>query len=374
MSTTAPRPLHGYTVGVTGHRRWEEQAELLARRGAQVLHGPVMETSLLGDVDTTLRATDHVLAAPVDVTILTTGIGVRSWFAAAESVGLDGALRDRLNMSRILARGPKALHAARAVGLEVGWSASSETVEEVLAEVAGSVAGRRVVVQRDGGAPIVAGAISAAGATDVVDVAIYEWHLPIDARPAQRLLDAAAHGDVDALTFTSSYAVGNAFAISDDTAVLVDALNGPVLAAAVGPVTAGALRDHGVHHVVEPNTARLGAMVHVLTRTLAARSRTLTFEGVSCTWQGALLVDAAGNQVDLTTGERRLLRTLADRSPAVVAKEELGEDGVDGHAVESAVARLRAKLGPLGRGIRTVRRRGYACELRARPVVAGLGS
>jgi len=46
-----------------------------------------------------------------------------------------------------------------------------------------------------------------------------------------------------------------------------------------------------------------------------------------------------------------------------VPKAALVDGGVDEHAAEVAVARLRAKLGPLGAGIRTVARRGYACEL-----------
>lgn len=370
MPTDAPRPLAGYTVGITGHRRWEEQAELLARRGAHIVHGPVMETSLLDDVDATLTATRTVLAAPVDVTILTTGIGVRSWFAAAESMGLDDDLRRALNRSRLLARGPKALHAARAAGLEIAWSSPGETAEEVLAEVAGDVAGQRVVVQRDGGGPVVAGAIVAAGAAEVVDVPIYQWNFPSDDRPARRLLDAATRGQVDALTFTSSHAVGNAFALSADPVALARALSGPVVAVAVGPVTAEALRDHHVHAVTEPRTARLGAMIHALTRTLSARSRLLSFDGATCRWQGTLLIHPGGVTTELTTGEHRLLRMLAARAPGVVAKDVLGEEGVDEHAVESAVARLRAKLGALGPGIRTVRRRGYACDLDPRPLVA----
>ena len=47
----------------------------------------------------------------------------------------------------------------------------------------------------------------------------------------------------------------------------------------------------------------------------------------------------------------------------MVPKSVLVEHGADDHAAEAAVARLRAKLGPLGGGIRTVRRRGYACTL-----------
>lgn len=367
MSVELPRPLAGYTVGITGHRRWEEQAELLERRGARVVHGPVMRTALLTDGDVTLAATREALSAPVDVTVLSTAIGVRSWFAAAESVGLDDDLRDVLNRSRIVARGPKALHAARAVGLDVRWSAPSETTAEVVATLRPRVSGQRIVVQRDGGAPVVADALAAAGAADVVDVGVYEWARPDDDRPARRLLDLAAAGNVDALTFTSSYAVGSAFDLADDPDGLAAALRGPVLAVAVGPVTAQALRARGVEPVAEPTTARLGAMVHVLTRALSQRSATLAHEGRTGTWQGRLLVAEDGTATELTVGEARLLRTLADRRPAVVAKDDLVAAGADGHAVEATVARVRAKLGPLGPGIRTVRRRGYACALEVRP-------
>ena len=40
---------------------------MLARRGATIVHGPVMQTGLLRDADATLAATRQALAAPVDV-------------------------------------------------------------------------------------------------------------------------------------------------------------------------------------------------------------------------------------------------------------------------------------------------------------------
>ncbi len=69
----------------------------------------------------------------------------------------------------------------------------------------------------------------------------------------------------------------------------------------------------------------------------------------------------------LTPGEERVLDQLVRRAPAVVAKASLVDAGVDAHAGEAAVARLRAKLGPLGAGIRSVPRRGYACALQVAP-------
>ena len=42
-------PLAGYTIGVTADRRAEEQAQLLERRGARVLHGPTIRTLPLAE-------------------------------------------------------------------------------------------------------------------------------------------------------------------------------------------------------------------------------------------------------------------------------------------------------------------------------------
>src|SRR4051794_41962523 len=121
---------------------------MLPRRGGRVVHGPTMSTVLLGDVDATIAATRRVLMAPVDVVVLTTGIGVRSWFGAAESVGIGEELREVLRRGGVVARGPKAVAAARAAGLEVTWTAPSETNDEVLAKlIEEGICGRRVVVQ-----------------------------------------------------------------------------------------------------------------------------------------------------------------------------------------------------------------------------------
>jgi uroporphyrinogen-III synthase len=359
------RPLAGYTVGITGHRRWEEQAEMLVRRGARVVHGPTMATGQLGDTDVTLDATRVVLAAPVDLVVLTTGIGVRSWFAAAESAGLDDDLRVALSAGRVIARGPKALNAARQVGLEVQWTAPSETSHEMIATLrAEGIDGRRVVVQRDGGGPVVADAVRALGPAEVIDVPVYRWHVPADVDPAIRLLELAVGRQLDAVTFTCSYAVHNAFQLCPDVDGLSAAFNDGVTAVAVGPVTAATLRSHGVVHVVEPQQrARLGAMVLALVEHFAGRSRLLAAAGDQRRWQGAALVAPDGTETELTAAEARLLETLVEHAPSVVPKSALIEPGVDEHAAEAGVARLRAKLGPLGVGIRTVRRRGYACTL-----------
>jgi len=232
------------------------------------------------------------------------------------------------------------------------------------------VAGRRVAVQRDGGDPVLADGLRALGA-EVIDVPVYRWNLPDNTAPAVRLIDAACEGRLDAVTFTCAYAVHNTFALAPDPDALRAALDGPAAAVAVGPVCAGALRRHGVTRVVEPARARLGAMVQALVATLGAGHRVLRHGAGARRWQGTALVDeATGEVTTLAPGEARVLDMLVRRSPAVVAKAALVDDGVDTHAAEAAVARLRAKLGPLGGAIRTVPRRGYVCALEVSPVPA----
>jgi uroporphyrinogen-III synthase len=360
--------LAGFRVGITGDRRADEQAELLARRGARVVHGPVMRTDLLTDADATAEATEAALAAPIDVVVLTTGIGTRSWFGVAETAGLDERLRRACASARVLARGPKARGAAIANGLEVHWSAPGETGAEVVEHLRSlGVADRRVAVQRDGGDARLAGALEDLGA-EVVDVPVYRWHRPHDPTAAVRLLEAAAGGQLDAVTFTCAYAVGSAFELAPDPAALRRALDGAVAAVAVGPVTESALRAQGIRRVVSPTRARLGAMVQALVVELGGRHRMLRSADLAVRWQGQLIVHPDGTAATLTSGEARVLRTLVEQAPAVVAKRTLVASGTDVHAAEAVVARLRAKLGPLAGAIRTVPRRGYAADLASEPI------
>jgi uroporphyrinogen-III synthase len=356
-------PLIGFSIGITGHRRSEEQAEMFGRRGARVMLGPVMRTVALDDVDVTVRATTELLVRPIDVVVLTTGVGTRSWLGAVESAGLDSDLRGACQNAVVLARGPKARSAAIGGGLDVAWQAPGETSAEIIDYLSTmGVTGRRIAVQRDGGGTAVADHIRALGA-EVIDVPVYRWVLPDDDRPARRLIEATASGQLDAVTFTCAVAVDNTFELADDPVALAGAFAGRARAVAVGPVTGSALRRHGVDDVLEPERARLGAMVQALTADLSGRRVVLSHGSTRLEWQGSAVLVPGEEPALLTLGERRVLEVLLDRSPAVVPKSALVDSGTDAHAAEVAVARLRTKLGPLGSAIRTVPRRGYACEL-----------
>jgi len=342
---------------------------MLRRRGARVLHGPAIRTLPLGPEEGLRRATEVLVDTPPDVVVANTGIGIRSWFAAAESWGLGDDLTRALAGARILARGPKAAGAVLTAGLPVAWRAPSETLAELVEQLLlESLAGTRVALQLDGNSEQLQSDRMRRAGADVVDVPVYRWTLPPDRRPAIRVLQAACAGRLDAVTFTSAAALHNLFVLAerrDEGSLLRDAFNDPVLAMCVGPVCAQTAADHGVRGI-EPDRPRLGSMVHSLTEHLAARRRHLRMGSAHVVVQGAL-VTIEGRRVTLRERERAVFDALLRTPGAVVSRAELlrdiwGAATADKHALEVTVARLRKRLGAAGVAVHTVIRRGYRLD------------
>ena len=364
-------PLDGFVVGVTADRRASEQAELLRRRGAEVLLGPTIATAYLASDDALRAATAALIAAPPEYLAATTGIGIRAWFEAAQVWGLGDPLLDALVATRIVARGPKAAGAVQAAGLEVWRTAANEQMDQLLAHLlAEDLRGACVAVQLYGmPAPEFVGALASAGA-EVLEIPVYQWRSPDDPAPALRLVQAAIDGRVHAVTFTAAPAVGNLFSLAAGAGLdgpLRDAFNrSGVVAACVGPVCARGAVDAGIEAPLVPEVGRLGLMVRALSERLAGDRRTVAMAGVDVVLQG-LLALVGEERVRLNCRERALLDTLATRpgtvfSRPVLVRELCRSTGADPHAVEVAIARLRPRLGPAGAALVAVPGRGYRLE------------
>jgi uroporphyrinogen-III synthase len=265
-------PLRGRRIAVTADRRWQEQADLFRRRGAEVLHGPTMQTVDL-TADARLRAvTADLVASPPDWLVATTGLGMRRWLEAAGAWGCRDELLGALAPAVVVARGAKSASAVRQAGLEVAWRAPAETMDEVVDHVAATgVAGRRVALQLfdpDDHPATAALRRAVAPSGTLVEVPLYRWLLPDDHGPARRLVEEVLSGRVDAVTFTSQPAVRFLFRIAESMGPgvadrLRAALNGPVLAVCVGPVCAQAAVEEGVTEPVWPEPNRLPPMVRL---------------------------------------------------------------------------------------------------------------
>lgn len=364
------RPLDGFVVGITADRRWQEQAELLERRGASILHGPTMTTMYLASDDELRRATQAVLDEPPDYVVATTGIGMRAWLEAAATWGMGEELAAALAGARIAARGPKAAATVSAAGLEV-WARSATEQMEALVELvlAEPLDGKRVVMQEYGMPnPEPTAALRAAGAT-VVEVPVYRWRLPEDTAPVVRLVEAACDGRVDAITFTSAPAVHNLFTIAEQHGAaeeLRKACNERVVVACVGPVCAeGALKE-GIGAPLAPSVGRLGLLVRALSDCFEAQRRTFTLDGCPVVVQGSV-VEVDGIRADLTPRERALFEALVAADGAVLSRTALlervwGSPEADPHVLEVAVGRLRRRLGPAAGALRAVAGRGYRLD------------
>jgi len=366
----ASLPLAGYRIGVTAARKVEEQVGLLERRGATTTWAPALSTAPNHVDDAELRAqTEEVLARPVDLFLATTGIGMKAWFAAAGSWGMLDRLLDALGAAEILARGPKSVGALRRFGLREMWAPESEEFEDVLAHLRGrDLTGRRIVVQEHGQSlSMVAHALRRRGA-DVTTVVIYRVVTAEDPEPMFHLIDEIADRRLHAVTFTSAPAVAALMAAAGSTGrrdEVVGAFQADVVASCVGPVTAAAFEMWGVPSVF-PDRSRLAAMVKQLEVELPSRhdgsswqvgGRTLLLHGEP---DGTVLLD--GVEVKLSAAPFAVLQALLVNPGHVVSRRDLlaalpsGTAGSE-HAVEMAVARLRAGVGT--RMVQTVVKRGY---------------
>lgn len=358
--------LDGFTVGITADRRADEQAALFERRGATVSLGAAIRTMPLGDDEGLRAATEAVITSPPQILIANTGLGIRSWFGAAESWDLGEALLAAVAGARIYARGPKAAGAIHSLGLEVQVRALSERMRECVQLVLDDLtAGDTVVVQRDGGPSFPeVHALHNAGAR-VIEVPVYRWVPNDDIRPAVRLAEGVISGRVHAVTFTSAPALASWLTLADSGGVgqpLRGAMSsGRVVVGCVGPACAEVLETEGLDagDVVVPPASRLGSLVRAVSERLVERS--VRVGGLVITGK---VVRCGSRRVELSDIEARTLAALAARAGTVVPKADLlrevwGDSSADPHLVEVAVGRLRRRLGPDGASVKAVPRRGY---------------
>ncbi|WP_307828546.1 uroporphyrinogen-III synthase [Antrihabitans sp. YC2-6] len=369
----AAEPLKGFTIGVTAARRSEEFSTLLTRRGANVVLAPAIRIIPLADDAELERVTREIVADPPEIAVATTGIGFRGWMEAAEGWGLAEDLAAGLRSTRLLARGPKAKGAIRAADLREEWSPASESSAEVLDHLlAEGVEGVRIAVQLHGATtewepiPDFCEVLRCAGA-EVIAVPVYRWTPPDDQTAMDRMIELAVSSGLDCITFTSAPAVASMLMRAKETGLiepLLYALRGRVLAGCVGPITAAPLTELSVP-TTQPARARLGALARHIADELPRRANRIQAAGHELSVRGGCVV-VDGEVKQLPPASMAIMRTLARQPGRVVSRENLLAAlpgcGEDTHAVETAIARLRAALGT-PKAIQTVVKRGYRLAL-----------
>ncbi len=376
MTSPAPaRPalsaaLGACTIVIAIDRRSTELATALERHGATVRHAPALSIMPHIDDEALISATRQLIDAPPDVVVVTTGVGFRGWMEAADEAGLADDLQRALTGAQIVARGPKARGAIQQAGLTADWVAESETSSELgeflLAE---GVGGRRVAVQHHGsGADGLDELFERAGA-EVVSLTVYRWGPPPDPAAVSRSVLATAQGDVDAVLFTSAPGAAEWLATarreSALEAIAARADAGRLLVAAVGPITAGPLREAGIPPLVAER-GRLGSLVRAVVTHFGGGHApgVATAAGRLELRSGGAVLD--GRVIALSRTSLLLLGALSDAAGGVVSRHDLQaalpRSGDSAHAVDVAIGRTREALGEPTL-IRTVVKRGYRLDV-----------
>ncbi|PRB84088.1 uroporphyrinogen-III synthase [Pseudomonas sp. MYb185] len=270
-------PLAGRRIALPESRELDLFADMLLKRGAEVLRCPLVSIHDAPDQRPVLDWLQQFSAEPWDDFIALTGEGIRRLLAAAERAG--GSLREdfiaRLAQVRKLTRGPKPGAALRSIGLKADVVALEPTTEGVIRTLQSEdLYGRRIAVQlygTDPNLPLME-FLQGAGA-HVAPVAPYVYADDVEDARVESLISELASGRVDAIAFTSATQVRRLFQIgrrSVGQQRLGEILGGLTIAA-VGPVVAEELRERGLQvDLMPPSSYFMKPLVRELVRKFGA--------------------------------------------------------------------------------------------------------
>ena len=261
--------LKGARVALLEARMSGELASMVERFGGTPYPVPAVRETPLQQPEDIGAFVAALCAGRFAVVVLMTGVGVTALLREAEQLGrLDAALA-ALRQTTTVCRGPKPVAVLRRHDVPVGLTAAEpHTTTEVLQALEGlDVAGKAVAFVHYGERnETAADGLRARGAL-VNEICLYEWRLPDDIAPLERLVGEIIDGRVDAIAITSQIQCRHLFQIAATlgrSRALAEALNAKVVVAAVGPVCASALRSFGVIPHVQPAHPKMGPMMLAL--------------------------------------------------------------------------------------------------------------
>jgi uroporphyrinogen-III synthase len=243
------RPLEGCRVALAEGRQLEELAAMLEKEGATPLRYPMVSILDAPDPAPVAAWLRELTDGRFAYVVLLTGEGLRRLLGLADREGMrEGALA-ALARTKVVTRGPKPVRALKEVGLAPTLVAEAPTTEGVIGTLRrepldGQSFGVQLYSPEN---PPLTEFLTGAGAT-VSAVLPYVYAPAADADRVAELIDRLDAGAVDVIAFTSSPQVDRLYEVAGRTGrqeTLRRGL-GRVRVAAVGPVVAETLRQHGV--------------------------------------------------------------------------------------------------------------------------------
>ena len=258
------RPLSGKTILVTRTR--EQAGELTAKLeglGANVLEAPTIRIEPPAERERVRAALRTLAAGGFDWVVFTSANGVTKTLEAMGVYGFDARI---FAGAKVAAVGPKTAGTIRSSLCLIPDLLPTQFDADALADAFEEVEGKRFLLLRaDIGRASLAETLTARGAAEVRDVAVYETQ-PVTSLPPH-VLEAIDAGEIDAACFTSASTARNLAALVVD----VGKLNSMTLAS-IGPQTSQAMREAGMRVDAQATSATLDALVELVRATVAGRA------------------------------------------------------------------------------------------------------
>lgn len=258
METGNSFPLRGRKIVVT--RAAEQATELVERferLGAEVVLLPTVALRDPEDWAPLDRELERL--TEFDWLIFTSQNAVRYFSRRCRELGLSSSSAQSSG-PRVAAVGPATSEAAAREGLRVDYVAKRHSGESLAEELKAAVAGCRVLLPRsDSARGDLPAALRAAGA-DVVEVIAYRTVEPDELK--SEALKRIMHGEADVVTFASPSAFQN---FADETGIEeLGRMTSHCVIAALGPVTAQAIRETGVPVGIEAKESTSAGLVEAI--------------------------------------------------------------------------------------------------------------
>jgi uroporphyrinogen-III synthase len=261
--------LQGKRVALLEARMSNELASMVERIGGTPYSVPAVRETALEQPEETARFVDALCSGRFDVVVFMTGVGATALLREAEKLGRLDAAVAALRQTTTVCRGPKPVAVLRRQGVQVNVTAAEPhtTVEVLQALDTLELGGKKIALVHYGERNDAAANGLRARGDGLDEICLYEWRLPDDVAPLERLVTEIIGARIDAIAITSQIQIRHLFLVASRLGLeraLADALSHNVVVAAVGPVCATALRSFGVVPHVQPSHPKMGPMILAL--------------------------------------------------------------------------------------------------------------
>jgi uroporphyrinogen-III synthase len=227
-----------------------------------------MQEIPLSDHPQALAFGEILISGEIDLVVFLTGVGCRTLLDILETQFPLDAIKDALQNTILVVRGPKPAGVVKALGLHPQilvpepntWRDVLQALDVSLPE---GLTGKRVAVQEYGVSnPELLEGLRQRGA-QVTPVPVYRWTLPDDLKPLQQLLQQILKDEIPVLLVTNAVQVdhliktlGDKMAIQQLQMVLPH-----MMVASIGQLASERLRQHGFPVDLEPSHPKMGILV-----------------------------------------------------------------------------------------------------------------